>query len=193
MESRFLGEIPVSELINGPDLAVLVGLTAGTAINDNEPWLKFYDGFDNKTKFISKKPYRHSVSFKDLYWARVNYERLVSIKNTSYICRIPIGYGPNSEWNRLMYPICAPTGNEKWDKKDDIFSPDLGIWASYNQKEDLELIIPESGCSSWCRGFNGPTSETQLVRGSYGVILSGSLHATDNSPLSGWRPLLEEA
>src|SRR5690554_4552276 len=40
-QSGFLGEVSANELVDGLTLASMVGLSAGTDINDSEPWLKF--------------------------------------------------------------------------------------------------------------------------------------------------------
>ncbi len=41
MTAGFFGEVPVSELITGDDLATTIGLTTGISQHSNEPWLKF--------------------------------------------------------------------------------------------------------------------------------------------------------
>ncbi len=202
--SPFQGEVPVSELISGNALASLVGLTAGTAYNNNEPWLHFVDPVDNKTKYIAKKPYRHSISWDQLNAAGIVYGKQISIGSNQYICRLiksgltdpmdaTAGYDTEpthgSEWNRLMYPICALTGEAAYD----VFNPDgpqPNTWASYDQTNDLYLLTHD-GRYSWCQETHSGNTNQRVRRGYYGVCrvnLFASSSATSNY---GWRPCLE--
>ena len=65
MTAGFFGEVPTTELITGNDLATQIGLTAGTAQFSNEPWLKF--ALDDSIIYVAKKPYRHTVSWENIY------------------------------------------------------------------------------------------------------------------------------
>lgn len=82
-DTGFFGEVPAATLFTGPQIASEIGLTAGTAQHDDEPWLKFYVGPNAKCNrnegipyilYIAKKPYRHTVSWNDInargavYW-----------------------------------------------------------------------------------------------------------------------------
>src|SRR5690606_22988294 len=60
----FFGEVPVEDLVSGDALASELGLTAGTSINSNSPWLKFF--LDDKIYFVAKQPYRHSISWDNI-------------------------------------------------------------------------------------------------------------------------------
>src|SRR5690606_4437313 len=61
----FLGEVPASEFITGGALASAIGLTAGTAHNTNEPWLKFV--LDGKTLYVAKKTFRRSITWNQIH------------------------------------------------------------------------------------------------------------------------------
>src|SRR5690554_5978523 len=61
----FYGEVPVSELITGDLLASTIGLTEGTVLHSNEPWLKF--ALDGKTLYVAKKPFRHSIPWDQIH------------------------------------------------------------------------------------------------------------------------------
>ena len=71
MTAGFFGEVPVTELITGDDLATQIGLTQGTSQFSNEPWLKF--ALDDNIIYVAKKPYRHTVSWEHIYQAGAVY------------------------------------------------------------------------------------------------------------------------
>ncbi len=212
VELPFKGEVTVSELIDGPTLATLVGLSAGTAFNSNEPWLKFIDPIDNKTKFIAKKPYRHSISWDQLNAVGIAHGKEITIGSNQYICRLPRVLNPDkylsetnhnyfsgnagwnsdmtwgSEWNRLMYPICAPTGNATYDNIQDPTSPGLGAWAQYDQDNGLGLRHPGIGYTQWCIEYK---SSTNVTVGFYSVVFTELKSSNRAFNDVAWRPLLE--
>ncbi len=125
---EFLGEVAASELISGPELAGLFGLTAGTTFNNNEGWLKFYDGEDRQTKWVAKKPFRHTLTHQDLaakgllegqtaWWG----ERFIQCRSIKCSNINPPPFPSDdsynhpsmldSEWVRLMYPLIANNPN----------------------------------------------------------------------------------
>ena len=59
---------------NGANLALEVGLSAGTAINSNTPWIKYV--FQGKICFRPIKPIRHSSAWNHLYNAGIVYPTL---------------------------------------------------------------------------------------------------------------------
>ncbi len=204
LEAGFYGETLASELINGTDLAALVGLGIGVVFSSTEPWLKF--ALDNKTLYIAKKPYRRSTSWNQLNITGIVYGKEVTIQGKQYICRLIKGFNNNpaniangtydpeptwgSEWNRLMYPICAPTGNAIQDNIKDPASPGLGAWASYNQASNLSLNDGTGGYT-WCQENHSIYDNEGLIRG--GGPATRAMHAgigvgTGNYS---WRPLLE--
>ena len=58
-------------LLSGTSLAATIGLTAGTAINSNEGWLKY--SYLGKICYIAKKPLRYNLSWADVYRAGAVY------------------------------------------------------------------------------------------------------------------------
>ena len=56
---------------NGVNLAAAVGITQGTAINSNTPWMKFFSG--NDIIFVPVKPIRHSTTWNSIYNAGAVY------------------------------------------------------------------------------------------------------------------------
>lgn len=59
------------DIISGTSLASTIGLTAGTAINSNEGWLKY--SYQGKVCYIAKKPFRFNLSWADVYRAGAVY------------------------------------------------------------------------------------------------------------------------
>lgn len=192
----FFGEVSTSQLINGTSLASIINLTAGTAQNNTQPWLKFF--LDDKILFIAKKTYRHSLSWDSLNTANVVLgNRIITIGSYQYRIRLLKGLGPNissfsigydtrpthgSEWNRLMYNVCEqPIDNQQWKKSQ------IGDnWANYTQSE-LGLV----SAGSWCQETSPSYANGRIIRG-YG----GIAHMTHNdkwgvSSILNWRPVLE--
>lgn len=65
MTAGFFGEVSADELFRGDELALMVGVTEGTAQNSTAGWLKF--AHNNKIKYIAKQAFRHSISWDHLY------------------------------------------------------------------------------------------------------------------------------
>lgn len=61
----FLGFVPASDFINGTDLATTLGISSGTSINYNTPWIKYI--WKGKVCFTPLKPIRHSISWDAIY------------------------------------------------------------------------------------------------------------------------------
>ena len=61
----YYGITTVSQLISGDDLASHLLMTSGVSMNSDAGWLKFY--IDGKIIFIAKKPFRHSISWNQIY------------------------------------------------------------------------------------------------------------------------------
>src|SRR5690606_29492700 len=182
---EFLGEVPADSFINGRRLANAIGLSAGTEQNTSEPWLKFYDPKDKKTKYVAKKPLRSGVRWNNINSAGAVFgEKTVEVHGKVYAVRLlkgAVSDGANvthnsyddagthgSEWNRLLYRISknqfASTSNtlasEGITTGDlaDYLESDLGTHYSYM-----------NGTDCWCQETIG---SNKLCRGSYGVSFS---------------------
>lgn len=66
-----LGNPDGSQEFNGVNLATAVGITQGTAINSNTPWMKFFSG--GEIIFVPVKPIRHSTTWNSIYNAGAVY------------------------------------------------------------------------------------------------------------------------
>lgn len=67
----FLGFVQASELITGSKVALDIGLSAGTLINDNTPWIKYI--WKGKICYTPVKPIRHSATWDNIYNAGAVY------------------------------------------------------------------------------------------------------------------------
>ena len=61
----FLGFVSASEFITGANLCTEIGLSAGTLINSDTPWIKYI--WKGTIGFIPLKPIRHSVTWNAIY------------------------------------------------------------------------------------------------------------------------------
>lgn len=197
----FFGEVPVTDLINGVDLASMIGLTAGTAQNNTDPWLKFI--IDGKIYFVAKKTYRHTVSWDHIQAVNAVYGgRVIQIGDYRY--RIGLlkgadtdpatftaGHNPpgtlESEWNRLMYNVA----------KDLSSFPKAGQigenWAEYEQSNVAGGlgISAGDGRYSWCQETNASSAGQRVCRGIYSVTNSRFNSSSSANADYGWRPRLE--
>lgn len=67
----FLGFVTGAELITGSGIAAAIGLSAGTLINSDTPWIKYI--WKGKICFYPLKPIRHSATWDDIYNAGAVY------------------------------------------------------------------------------------------------------------------------
>lgn len=199
-EYGFGGEVPVTELWNGEELAKLLGITQGTAQHTNQPWLKFY--LDGKVILKSKKPYRHSISFHSIVNQNAVYgNKIITDKNgNEYKIRLirgaltdPSKYGdPDrgakySEWNKLMLPIHEKAKNKTW-KYPQYVEPEIPTdWSINYTDEDLGC----GGVAHWCQEASGTVSYMRMSRGFYGVSSSDMFYPPIVDSYVGWSPVLE--
>lgn len=106
----FFGEVSTADLINGVDLSASIGLTNGTNINIDEPWLKF--AHQGRILFIAKKILRSSIP-----WNAISTPVPITIGNNNYSSRIIYDNNDYSEWNDLIYKVHIddPTGSNWWN------------------------------------------------------------------------------
>lgn len=200
----FLGEVLPSELISGDELASTLGLTQGVSESPDIPWLKFLDPVDDVTKYIAKRPFRHSLSWSHLRAADVVYgERTIVINSLSYKVRLIRGVisDPNvtrtghdvatshgSEWNRLFYPLIP---NPYLKPMSGISGEGIvfGSWASYTE-EELGMKSG-NGRITLCQETNLLAANQIVTRGLHGVTHFGPATNTRSIASNGWRPVLE--
>ena len=204
---KFRGEQSVTGFINGTSLASAIGLTAGTAIHTNEPWLHFV--LDDVELYVAKKPYRSHVSWNHIDAAGAVSGTTVVINGKTYKVRLlkTVATGDvytgvrnvydsvethGSEWNRLFYPIHSGnhinTSNPSPDSGEDIR---FGTLAQYT---DTVLVVHSSagnGSASWCQESVSGSTGLRVLRGYYGVSYLVWTSASYAHSINGWRPVLE--
>lgn len=178
------GEVPVTDLITGPDLATILGLTLGTSQNPNAPWLKF--AYQGKILFIAKQTYRHSISMDAFLNAQIAAgNRTLTIKGRTYKIRLMTGtdgageLAPGGEWNALMYRVAAGAQIPAEDK-----------WANYTTSE-MSYGSGGNGYITWCREVRVSAGSIYATRGNGSITaIHGYTKATATFQY-GWRPVLE--
>lgn len=192
------GYVPALSLISGSQLASKIGLTAGTAQNDTEGWLKF--SLDNKVLFVSQKPFRYNLSWNDInYVNAIDGTKIISINGLSYKLRLLRGLSTTSgnydqtqgsEWNRLMLPIHIQAVDKSWAYPQFVEST-IPNWDRRYTDEQLGTGYPSVQAGTWCQESTKDLNDAKSIRG-----VSGASHAswaTSNavSVSYGWRPVLE--
>ena len=207
----FVGEVSSAEFITGDQLASAIGLTAGVSQHSNTGWLLFKDTVDGKTKYISKKPLRHTVSWDQLNTVGAVFgSKTVVINGDMYKVRLLSGANSNPatgssgwdapythgcEWNRLMYHISAKpfkAGTSNTLASEGIAE---GDWASYAEADIGMALgylsgVAGYGSISWCQE-TGTDNTTRVSRGRFGVSLSGQDVSSGAFSSHGWRVCLE--
>lgn len=190
----FFGEVPVTELFSGDELAAAIGLTAGTSQHSTEPWLKFV--IDGEIIYVAKKPYRHSISWdhinavnavyndtnahvveKDGYQFRVTL--LTGASSDPYIGSTSGGndpaYSQGSEWNRLLYRV----------HEDD---PSGDPWVSYSNSDIVVGV--GNGRASWTQETSNTNSTLRVYRGPTSLVGFAATTSDNSNSARGWRPAL---
>lgn len=195
----FYGEVLASDFITGNALATAIGLTAGTAINSTQPWLKF--ALNGKTLYVAKKHFRHTLSWDNINTAGAVYgTKTVAIGGKTYKVRVlktspidpmsdPFDWAEviGSEWNKLMHPIHVKAGTQSWQRNQGV-DPDVVNWGINYTDVDLGTNVYGSHCQEklginhMARGFPGIDTDASSA------TMSVPYHVPDTL---GWRPCLE--
>ena len=189
-DTGFYGEVPSADLYTGSALSTAIGLTAGTLQFDTDPWLKFY--WHGQVLFISKKPYRHSVS-----WDNINTANAVYGVNLGSTGRTRLTKGANQFDVKLMKgatadPAAASSPGRQWNElmyrvHTEVPTGQIGSnWAGYT---NTDTQITGSGGYCWMQEVYAPSSTSRVLRG---VSLSGFDTVASSAASSGYgfRPCL---
>lgn len=203
LQAGFYGEVSTSDFITGDELAGMIGLTAGTSQNSNEPWLKF--SYLGKIEFIAKKTFRYSISWDSINAVNAVFgNRIIKIGDNPYKIRLMKGkiegkqndsnsgggdINKGSEWNKLMLPIHhkAPSN---WANKDNVNSPTENWNVGYTDADLFTYPSAGVGTYSWCQEY-GSNISYRLFRGVADVSSSGNSYPSRDYSYFGWRPVLE--
>lgn len=207
----YYGEVPTTDFIDGAELASLVGLSVGDAVNTTAPWLKFK--YNYKTLYVAKKNYRVNLSWEQLYQLGLVYGR-----NDTGLTPSPVGSPVNQmttiEHNGIQYIVRLMLGATKdpadylestidpaqadgteWNRlmyHVSTYSPSRQLSANWAENSGDELDV--STVRSWVQETRGNNSSYRITRGG-GSGLVGKADqnylATTVSLSAGWRPVLE--
>lgn len=203
----FYGEVSAAELINGPDLALEIGLSMGDDMNLNEPWLKF--SLDGKTLFVAKKTLKSNITWDAIYQAGAVYasddfgrhprgtNRLQNAKVSVAGYRFKVRLLRGSSVDPLSISTYSSTLPELPELLDSEWNQLIvplanGEWENYSL-QDLGILGSSGiGSQTWCQeaGANG---NYRLIRGTSSAT-DYRLHnpgRESNTRYRGWRPVLE--
>ena len=190
-DTGFYGEVLSSELYTGSSLSTAIGLTAGTIQFDTAPWLKFY--WHGMVLYVSKKPYRHSVSWDDINTAKAVYGVNLGSTGRTRLTKGSIqldvkilkgatadaspDYSSGRQWDELIYRVAAeiPTGQIG------------GNWASYT---NTDLQITGNGGYTWCQEIHKTNTSHRVSCGFDSLSTLSTDVSSFASAYTGWRPCL---
>src|SRR5690606_19653080 len=172
----------------GSSLASAIGLTAGTAKNNTEPWMCFEK--NGTFIYVARKPYRVGVSWYNINNANAVYgNRTVNIKGKTYKVRLLTGSksdpssGAGGEWDELMYSVGS-------DRPANYTGP---IFANYSNSQ-LGVGTGTSVsqiASTLCQETLSSKVTSCIRRGREGLTFYGGLPKNDGGTTVWWRPVLE--
>lgn len=198
-QAGYFGDLTGTEFTSGNNLASLIGLTVGTALNTDTDWLKFM--YKGRILYVPKKPLRVDLSWSDLHQKGAVFgTAVVTIKERQYRVRLMKGSGVDpyrgvnggsddpltvgSEYNDLMYRVCSIDPPSQTLPNFVSFTPtDLGMYSSGGVQLCQDRSEPSGGVvpGVLCRG-NGASD-----------IATSHSPAESYSAGRGWRPVLEVA
>ena len=208
MDAGFFGEVTSAEMFTASGMASAVGLTEGSARNENEPWLKFASG--GKIIFRPRKQIRSYLMWNDIN--KVNAVHggpdgaTVSKNGINYRVRLMRSSSTatgtkGSEWNKLMLPIHENAIYGNWSYPGYVES-NIPVWphkygtglnGMYSDKDLSTDMIYGDGSEIFQQGDAGTLSDDRVTRGGDGVS-SGGLWARgrlSSDGHQGWAPVLE--
>lgn len=204
--SNFLGEITAQNFVGGTDLGLLIGLTAGTVVNDLTPWLVFV--YKGKELYVPKLPIRRSMSWVDLYnRGAVNGDDQIGNKPsnvTGVLQNRRVTFGGKTYRVRLLhgsvnnYPATIPDGEDhasnvgsEWN---DLFyqmtvtTPPSYTGSKIRNPYPVADIFPTTNQTyNLTMEINAGTSAA-MIRG---LTFSSSFGIASGHAAIGWRPCLE--
>lgn len=181
LETGFYGETSPEEFISYEDLSNLVGVSAGTLHNQDQPWLKF--SMDGNPAYVAKRTIRHSISHDQLVGENLVYgDRSVEIDGITYVIRLLTGlvdpdtWGRGGEWNRLMYPIHVDDPNQQgWGIN--YTDTDIGVGSGIGQ-------------ASWVQESSLSSTSQRAIRGGSSMDFLNAILSSWTYSSFGWRPIL---
>ena len=205
LQAGYYGTVLSADFIAGDTLASDIGLTAGTAYNDDTPWLKF--AWNGGIVMVPQKSLRYNISWDQIHAENAAYggasAPVVTINGNDYRVRLfqvanqdPVSYPLvgseywDSEWNRLMLPIHVNAPNSwAYPEYVDGSTEDWGI--DFTDDDLLTHYDYGNGNETWGQEQLS-TYAYRIGRGSSGVSRASYGNADGTNDGNGWRPLLTQ-
>lgn len=210
-DKPFLGWVPIESLIGGDALATAIGLTAGTAHNNDAGWLHYVDGA--REFYIARRTLRYGLSALAIEAANSNNTKTIQIGNDwfrvgqiSSMSQDPISSiitNPSGgDWDKYIYPLIA--GPARAQISAEVWSyyteTDLGlsaVWGtqpngSITHTKEKHNTLVNVRCSRG-RNYSGGTAVASVVgKTVYYPENPGEGNAGTGLNQYGWRPILEK-
>jgi hypothetical protein len=171
----------------GPDAAGLIGLGAGTPINQTTDWLKF--AYQGKTLYVPKMPLRRDVSWNDIYAAGAVYgvsgvgnfpatpnvaqNRTVTIDGRTFLVRLFKGADadpcPTSQYS---VDNVVGTRNSEWTQLMQrvwASDPTSTFWERFTNT-DMGTTIGATNCGALCQEQHPFATNTRVLRNYNGLL-----------------------
>ena len=200
----FYGEVPISEMIGGLDLASALNITEGVSLFPSVPWLKF--GNQNKIFYVAKKPLRKYISWQAIYQAGAVYgdgteglypsgtpviqNATVEIDDIVYNVRLLKGADVDPVTFSEMNSLTSQSPDGEWARFImRILSTYDGEWGTYSVEElGLDGSV---NVSPWMQETPADLTETRLLVN--GKDLAFFRASTEDESWRAWLPVLEPA
>jgi hypothetical protein len=203
----YYGEVPASEFFTGAELSTLLGVTQGTLQNSTTDWFKF--GLGDKTLFIPKQTFRHSISWDHIYsrglvygtddnglaptGTPTNQLRVVSKDGFNYKVRLIRGSSIDPHNGTSGTNLAISQGSE-WNElmyRVSSANPN-GTGENFAMYTDAQLNITSgNGTYIWCQEQYSVGSTSRVFRGSNSVGYLSNNTSSFTGSSRGWRPALE--
>lgn len=188
----FYGEISATDFIDGPTLASAIGLSAGSNLYPDAPWLKF--SWQGNILFTPKLPLRYNLSWASIYQVGavygtnddgvsplatpVNQFTSVSIGSSAYRVRLLKLFDEDPVVNTVLGgDLTALLGGL------------VNTWGLYSESE-LTVAGTANGDASWVQETpNGSSTRYITTSGNLNTYTTKS--TTYSTNYSSWRPVLE--
>jgi len=187
----YKGIVPAKGFLTGTQLASMIGLTDGTAINDDAGWLHYIED-SGLELYIAKKPLRINTTWELINTAQGGNKKVVEVNGERYVVRFIAGNAGAYDyaWDRYILGVYNsadrtgfPAGVPYWG---DYTASMLGVAVTNELSDGSHTICAEPDTSRGgyvCRGNGGSAA----VRG---VTANWYLPANTRYKHYGWRPML---
>lgn len=233
-DTGYFGEVSSTTLMTGDALASDIGLTAGTSQHSSEGWLKFYVGANADCNYykrlnsfakpyvvyIAKKPYRHTVSWNDIYARGAVYGsddtgvtptgtptlQDASVTKSGKTLSVRLMTGVDTDPMDFYNKGCTANvaGKSEWNQlfyrihtdiptcpAADNYDGGLQVGANWASFTNSDVIVGSGdGRYTWTQETNSSSPTSRANRGGTRVSFLPNYTSYNASLSSGWRPVL---